>query len=100
MAEILNEQFSINFLIIDLEYFFNMKLLFSEYHGISSVINIGSGNGSVPSGTKPLPEPILTKFQDTVSAAEKAKSWFTQRTTRDWRLGGPSLVWVVRQLII
>ena len=29
-------------------------------------VNIGSGNGLVPSGTKPLPEPILTKFHDTV----------------------------------
>ena len=25
-------------------------------------INIGSGNGLVPSGTKPLPEPMLTQF--------------------------------------
>ena len=28
-------------------------------------VNIGSGNGLVPSGTKPLPEPMLTKTYDT-----------------------------------
>ena len=26
-------------------------------------VNIGSGNGFVPYGTKPLPEPMLTYFQ-------------------------------------
>ena len=25
-------------------------------------VNIGSGNGLVPSGSKPLPEPVLTQF--------------------------------------
>ena len=25
-------------------------------------VNIGSGNGLVPSGNKPLPEPVLTKW--------------------------------------
>ena len=25
-------------------------------------VNIGSGNGLVPSGNKPLPEPVLTKI--------------------------------------
>ena len=25
-------------------------------------VNIGSGNGLVPSGNKPLPEPMLTQF--------------------------------------
>ena len=29
-------------------------------------VNIGSGNGLVPSGTKPLPEPLLTKISDTI----------------------------------
>ena len=27
---------------------------------------IGSGNGLEPSGNKPLPEPMLTKFYDTI----------------------------------
>ena len=27
-------------------------------------INIGSGNGFVPGGTKPLPEPLLTKIHN------------------------------------
>ena len=27
-------------------------------------VNTDSGNGLVPSGTKPLPEPMLTKFYD------------------------------------
>ena len=30
------------------------------------IVNIGSGNGLVPSGTKPLPKPMLTKFYDTI----------------------------------
>ena len=25
-------------------------------------VNIGSGNGSLPDGTKPLPDPMLTQF--------------------------------------
>ena len=29
-------------------------------------INTGSGNGLVPSGNKPLPEPTLTKFYDAI----------------------------------
>ena len=29
-------------------------------------VNIGSGNGLVPSGNKPLPEPILTQISDTI----------------------------------
>ena len=27
------------------------------------LVNIGSGNGFVPDGTKPLPEPMLTDYQ-------------------------------------
>ena len=27
-------------------------------------VNIGSGNGLVPSGNKPLPKPMLTQFID------------------------------------
>ena len=34
------------------------------------------------------------------SAVENAKSWFAQRTTHGWWLGGPSQFWVVRQSII
>ena len=30
------------------------------------LVNIGSGNGLVPDGTKPLPEPMLTKFYNIV----------------------------------
>ena len=29
-------------------------------------VNIGSGNGLVPSGNKPLPEPMLTKLSNTI----------------------------------
>ena len=29
-------------------------------------VNIASGNGLVPSGRRPLPEPMLTKFYDTI----------------------------------
>ena len=28
--------------------------------------NIGSGNGLVPSGNKPLPEPVLTKISNAI----------------------------------
>ena len=28
--------------------------------------NIGSGNGLVPSGNKPLPEPVLTKISNVI----------------------------------
>ena len=31
-----------------------------------SLVNIGSGNDLVPSGTKPLPEPMLTQFYVTI----------------------------------
>ena len=31
---------------------------------IDDKVNIGSGNGSVPSGNKPLPEPMLTQIHD------------------------------------
>ena len=30
------------------------------------VVIIGSGNGLVPSGTQPLPEPMLTKISNTI----------------------------------
>ena len=34
-----------------------------EWHRTLLIINQhGSGNGLVPSGTKPLPEPMLTQF--------------------------------------
>ena len=31
-----------------------------------SLVNIGSGNGLVPSGNKPLPEPVLTQISATI----------------------------------
>ena len=31
-----------------------------------SLVNIGSGNGLIPSGNKLLPEPMLTKFYDVI----------------------------------
>ena len=42
-----------------------MKLPSVEYHKTLAhfwLINIGSGNGLVPDGTKPLPEPVLTQI--------------------------------------
>ena len=45
--------------------------------GISSEIalkwwvNIGSDNGLVPSGHKPLPEPMLTEFSESVGHNDK-----------------------------
>ena len=38
-----------------------VKFLSGEYHRIS-LVNIGLGNGLVPSGNKPLPEPMLTQI--------------------------------------
>ena len=32
------------------------------------IVNIGSGKGLVPSGDKPLPEPVLTRIQATVTS--------------------------------
>ena len=32
-------------------------------------VNIGSDNGLVPDGNKPLPVPMLTKFHDTIMAS-------------------------------
>ena len=32
---------------------------------IDDKVNVGSGNGLVPSGNKPLPEPMLTKIHVT-----------------------------------
>ena len=29
-------------------------------------VNIGSGNGLLPDGTKPLPEPVLTKISNAI----------------------------------
>ena len=29
-------------------------------------VNISSGNGSLPDGTKPQPKPMLTKFSDAI----------------------------------
>ena len=34
--------------------------------GIHSFVNIGSGNGLVPSGNKPLPEPLMSNIYDTI----------------------------------
>ena len=31
-------------------------------YGVMELVNIGSGNGLLPDGTKPLPEPRLTKL--------------------------------------
>ena len=35
----------------------------SEAYATEIWVNIGSGNGLLPDGTKPLPEPILTYHQ-------------------------------------
>ena len=37
---------------------------------MKSKVNIGSGNGLLPSGNKPLPDPMLTLIYDTI--------WYTQ----------------------
>ena len=42
-------------------------------------IKIGSGNGLVPSGTKPLPEPMLTKFYDTLWRHQGPMSSITEK---------------------
>ena len=36
----------------------------TELH--KSEVNIGSGNGLVPTGNKPLPDPMLTKILDAI----------------------------------
>ena len=42
--------------------FLHEQLPLDELHRILLMINIGSGNGLVPSGTKPLPEPVLAQI--------------------------------------
>ena len=41
------------------------------------LVNIGSGNGLVPIGTKPLPEPMLTKFYGITQL-----QWFHRTATK------------------
>ena len=36
--------------------------------GCDEQVNIGSGNGLVPNGTKPFPEPMLIKIHDTMAS--------------------------------
>ena len=50
--------------------FANMAAVLSQLQSVNSLrpsdaiwINIGSGNGLLPDGTKPLPEPMLTLHQ-------------------------------------
>ena len=38
----------------------------SDWDLIYDKVNIGSGNGLVPSGIRPLPKPMLTKITDTI----------------------------------
>ena len=38
----------------------NYSDIFVEKHLTVILVNFGSGNGLVPDGTKPLPEPVLT----------------------------------------
>ena len=39
----------------------------SDAVGDMDLVNIGSGNGLLPDGTKPLPEPMLTYHQGPVT---------------------------------
>ena len=39
-------------------------ILKRRFSTLINQVNIGSGNGSVPSGNKPLPEQVLTLFID------------------------------------
>ena len=40
------------------------QLIDSDDWGHMALVNIGSGNGLVPEGTKPLPEPMLIIIND------------------------------------
>ena len=40
------------------------------------LINIASGNGLVPSGTKPLPEPVLTQIYVNIWCHQATMSWY------------------------
>ena len=57
------------------------------------MVNIGSGNGLVPSGSKPLPEPMLTQIcrhmvslghNELTSFVILRQSWFTEIKCRFW----------------
>ena len=62
LYSIFNEDFSTNF-IIDLNILKDGSSCYQDQvqHMATEIwVNIGSGNGFLPDGTKPLPEPILT----------------------------------------
>ena len=46
-------------------------------------VNIGSGNGLVPSGNKPSPEPILTYIPVAIWHHKATMSWYTENGTCD-----------------
>ena len=60
-----------------------MKLHSSECHWIWLTSNIGSGNGLVPSGTKPLPESMLTQIHVTIWCHQAIMSL---RSTSTWSI--------------
>ena len=53
----------------------------TEHHWWLPVVNIVAGNGMVPSGNKPLPEPTLTKWYDTIQC-----QWASMRLVRSLQL--------------
>ena len=48
----------------------SVKFAPKDPHGLNKLSNIGSGNGLVPSGNKPLPEPMLTLHDDPIAFPE------------------------------
>ena len=46
--------------------FWKATILGGLYRGVPLYVNIDSGNGLVPSGNKPLIEPVLTKISDAI----------------------------------
>ena len=52
-----------------------------------SQINIGSGNGLVPSGNKPLPEPMLTQdlCHHMASLGHNVLSYLHQNNVKQWQ---------------
>ena len=75
---------------------FFVKLLSGECHRIPWWwINIGSGNGLVPAGNKPLPEPILTQIYVIMSSLGHNKLTLKSLGHTGW---DPTLVMMTWQL--
>ena len=60
---------------------------------VTGQVNIGSGNGLVPSGNKPLPEPMLTQICCHMASLDHYSFFTTNSTTEHPLTSGLIAVW-------